>query len=87
TQPIAAFTADERVCRQMAILYGVFPVHRPQVLGLHSFMEQADPVLLEQGIVRNGEQIVLIADMHPDVPGDTDALIIRTIGDDTSVNT
>ncbi|NLX12447.1 MAG: pyruvate kinase, partial [Phycisphaerales bacterium] len=42
TQPIAAFTADERVCRQMAILYGVFPVHRPQVLGLHSFMEQAD---------------------------------------------
>lgn len=84
TQPIAAFTADERVCRQMAVLYGVVPVHRPQVLGLQSFMEQADRILLEEGIVRKGEQIVLIADMHPDVPGDTDALIIRIVGNDLS---
>ncbi len=83
-QPIAAFTADERVCRQMAILYGVYPVHRPQVLGLESFMEQVDQVLLEKGVAQKGDQIVLIADMHPDVPGDTDALIIRTVGDSTS---
>jgi pyruvate kinase len=78
--PIVAFSADERVCRQMAMLYGVIPIHLPDQGSIKATLIALERVLLERKLAALNDNIVVTADVRPDLPGETDALFIHVVG-------
>jgi pyruvate kinase len=79
---IVAMTACEVACRQMALLYGVMPVCVPQVREAGAMLANLDKILLERQLAQPGEQLVVVWDARPDVPGETDAIVMHTIAQD-----
>jgi len=79
-QPIVALTADETVCRQMAMLYGVLPIQMDQAPELDQMLSDLDSVLVEHNLADINDQIVVVADSRPDLPGETDAMFIHQVG-------
>ncbi|UCD27509.1 MAG: pyruvate kinase [Planctomycetota bacterium] len=79
-QPIVALTADEIVCRQMALLYGVIPIRMEPANELNQMLGDLDKVLIDNQLADVDDQIVLVADSRPDLPGETDAMFIHQVG-------
>lgn len=82
-QPILAVTDDERVCRKMAMLYGVVAVCHPPEARLSRIPAALDRILLEKKLAAVGERVVVTVDTRPDLPGETDALFIHVVGSTT----
>lgn len=80
SQPILAITDDDRVCRQMAMLYGVIAVCRPAEAELNRIPNALDGILLERKLASAGDRVVVTVDTRPDLPGETDALFIHVVG-------
>lgn len=79
-QPILAITDDERVCRRMAMLYGVIAVCQPAEARLNRIPATLDRILVEKKLAAAGDRIVVTVDTRPDLPGETDALFIHVVG-------
>jgi pyruvate kinase len=79
-QPILALTPNEKLCRQMTVLYGVEPVVLEPAARLDETFADIDGVILERGLAREGELIIVTGDTRPDLPGETDALFIHPVG-------
>ncbi len=62
--PIYAFSPDERVCRRLALWWGVTPIHRPLARGLDANVAVMETHLLEAGIASAGEPVVIVGS-HP----------------------
>jgi pyruvate kinase len=62
--PIYAFSPDERVCRRLALWWGVVPVRRPLVGGLERTITSMEQHLLACGACALGETVV-ITGSHP----------------------
>ncbi len=82
--PIVAITPNETVCRQMALLYGVLPVHRPETHSPERLMIEADRMLVEQKLAAPGDRIMVVSDMRPDLAGETDSLFIHVVGSESA---
>lgn len=78
--PIVALTPCQSACRQMALLYGVQPICLPEMQHPESMLGQVDSALARTELVKGGEQVVIVSDMRPEVPGETDALLVHTVG-------
>lgn len=78
--PIIGLAPNERCCRQLAICYGVTPVLLKQPGTFREMLVDLNTLLLENGLVERGAQIVVAADAHPDIPGETDVLFIHVVG-------
>ncbi len=79
-QPIVALAPNERICRQMALLYGVVPICRTQPGRMEKMLADLDTVLLDRRLASADDQIVIVADSRTDLPGETDALFIHPVG-------
>jgi len=79
-QTIVALTPDEKVYRQMALLYGVLPFRMNQARQMEQMLGDLDKVLIENSLADNDDQIVVVADSRPDLPGETDAMFIHQVG-------
>ena len=79
-QPIVALAADERVCRQMALLYGVVPIAAAQSREMRENLAYLDKLLLDRHLANANDRVVVAADTRPDLPGETDALFIHVVG-------
>ena len=79
-QPILAITDNERVCRQMAMLYGVVAACQPAVPKLNRIPIALDTILIERQMASPGDRVVVTVDTRPDLPGETDALFIHVVG-------
>lgn len=79
--PIVALTRCSETCRQMALLYGVQPVWMPDMRAPDCMMRELDGVVLRAGLAKPGDQVVVVSDLRPEVPGETDALMVHTVGD------
>lgn len=77
--PIVAVTSDQTVCRQMALLYGVLPIHRPEADNPARMMAEMDRILIERKLAACGDQVMVVSDMRPDVAGETDSLFIHVV--------
>ncbi|MBP7933891.1 MAG: pyruvate kinase [Phycisphaerae bacterium] len=77
--PIVALSPDERVCRQMALLYGVIPIHMDLCQGFRAMLSQLDEVLLQRGLAAKRDRIVVVADTRPDVADEIDAVFIHLV--------
>ena len=78
--PIVALAADERTCRQLALCYGVIPILLPRVGDFKTQLKQLDALLIQRGLARSDDRILIVGDAHPEVPGETDTLMIHVVG-------
>lgn len=79
--PIIAVTPYPRVARQLRLVWGVFPVIRPEATGTEDLTQRAVEGALISGFVKNGDLIVITAGLPLGVQGTTNLLKVHTVAD------
>jgi pyruvate kinase len=77
--PILALTDEPRVCRQMALLWGVVPRLVPTARGYDHMVAMAIREALDLGLVATGDRVLVTAGVPFDVPGTTNLLKVETV--------
>jgi pyruvate kinase len=62
--PIFAFTSNERVCRQLSICWGVYPIRINFTEDPNATIEAAENFLRENKLTLPGDQLVVISDIR-----------------------
>jgi pyruvate kinase len=78
--PIYAFTSSETVARQLSIAYGVHALVSPAMQSTDQMLHQMEKVLLENGKVRPGDNIVFVAGQPVGLRGTTNMLKLHKVG-------
>ncbi len=82
--PVLAFSSDERAVRRMALLYAVTPVLQPSPPEHRSqFARLVNQYVLENGLAREGDTVVVVSGKPLGMPGASDSVTIQTIGHTT----
>ena len=80
--PIIAFTSDPRAQRRMALYYAVRPVLMTSVPVHRSELARvADRYILEMGLAKAGERVILLGGKPFDDPASVNTLALRTVGE------
>lgn len=82
--PVLAFTPNQRVRSQLALVWGVETFLVPQVSHTDHMVEQVDKALLDIGRAGYGEKVVIVAGVPPGVPGTTNGMRVHMIGSSDS---
>jgi pyruvate kinase len=77
--PIVALTDQGRTWRQLALVWGVVPVLVPHCKTYEEMAAAARRVVVERGIARSGDRVVITAGVPFDVPGTTNTLKVETV--------
>ena len=76
---IVAVTSSETVMRRLSLVWGVFPVRKPEPSNLEEVFELAREVALETGVARKGDLVVLTAGLPLTLPGSTNLVKVHSI--------
>ena len=76
---IVAVTSSETVMRRLSLVWGVFPVRKPEPSTLEEVFELAREVALETGVARKGDLVVLTAGLPLTLPGSTNLVKVHSI--------
>jgi len=79
-QPIVTLSPHERVCRQVAMNYGVIPVHAAQPANPEHMLRKLDELLTARGLAEPNDLILVIAGTQLHRPGATNNLLIHIVG-------
>ena len=77
--PIVVLTDQPRTYRQLALVWGVVPFLVPHSNTYEQMAATAKKVLLEQGLAKHGDRVVVTAGVPFDVPGTTNMLKIEFV--------
>lgn len=77
--PIMAFTNSKKVSRQLRLVWGVHPVTNDSPQEIDLMIQNSAETLLERGMVKEDDKLVLSAGMPIGVPGTTNMMQIRTV--------
>jgi pyruvate kinase len=77
--PVIGLTYDERVYRQIALLYGVIPVRVPPVHNPADMGRVLDSVLRSRAVAEIGDIVVVVTSTRPTRPGATDTALIHRV--------
>ncbi len=77
--PILALTDEPRVCRQMALVWGVVPRLVPTARGYDHMVAMALREALDLGLVTKGDRVAVTAGVPFDVPGTTNLLKVEVV--------
>ncbi|MFA6167586.1 MAG: pyruvate kinase [Gemmatimonadaceae bacterium] len=77
--PIIAFTDQPRTYRQLALVWGVTPVLVPHADTYEQMAWSARGIVVEMGIAKPGDRVVMTAGVPFDVPGTTNMLKVETV--------
>lgn len=77
---IMAFTPNEHVRNQLTLVWGIETFLVPRVSHTDEMVEQLDKILLEFGIFKMHDLIVVIAGVPPGVPGSTNGMRVHKLG-------
>ena len=80
--PILAFTPELNAARKMRLFWGVEPVLAPNIKNRTELRTLATRVLVERGLVKTGDKIILISGTSFGQVGAADAIVIASIGED-----
>jgi len=80
-QPILVFTPVETVQRQMALLWGAQAYLVWEVKNTDDMVRQVDSALINRGVCRQGDLVVVVAGTPPSTPGATNTIRVHHIGD------
>jgi pyruvate kinase len=76
--PVAAFTSSEVVYRQLALHWGVVPVHASSAPDADAMIAQAERMLKTKGLARPGDSVVMLSGVQR-LPGATNMLRVHVI--------
>jgi pyruvate kinase len=80
--PVLAFTPNETVYRQMALLWGVQPYRVPEAHSVEEMIGQVERVLLDQTGTERGARVVFVAGFPAlDRPAPTNFIKLHVIGE------
>jgi pyruvate kinase len=79
--PVVGLTYNERVWRQMNLLYGVIPLRVEPLDNPAAMATALDALLLERKLAARGDVVVVVTSTRPTVPGATDTALVRRVGD------
>ena len=79
--PLLAFTPNETVRNQLALVWGVESFLVDPVTHTDEMVRQVDQRLLEMGRCVPGDHITIVAGSPPGIPGSTNALRVHRMGD------
>ncbi|MBS0003294.1 MAG: pyruvate kinase [Thioalkalivibrio sp.] len=84
--PIFALTRQAKTSRRMTLYRGVYPVVLPTIPDTHAETNrEAIRLLLEEGVVKDGELVIITKGDLDGVPGGTNALKILRVGETVTV--
>jgi pyruvate kinase len=82
--PLLAFTPEQAVRSQLALVWGVETFLTSYVKHTDEMVRQVDQALLGAGRVVRGDLVVIVAGSPPGIPGSTNAMRVHRIGDATA---
>ncbi len=81
SERILVFTPDENVQRQMALVWGAEAYLVWSVNTTDEMVRQVDSALVQRGMSRSGDLVVIVAGTPPNTPGATNTIRVHHIGD------
>ncbi len=78
--PILSLTAHQATARRMALCWGVHPICTRQVTSFSEMVDNACALALAEGLVREGQRLVVVAGVPFNTPGNTNVLRIAWVG-------
>lgn len=79
TTPILAITDDQKVRDQLCLSYGVIPFYRKFPQGQIRSTKYALKYLKKKGVLKKGEQTILIYGKHWGIPGGTNTIRVEEV--------
>jgi pyruvate kinase len=79
--PMLAFTSEQRVRSQLALVWGIETYLVPRMYHTDQFAMQVDLRLIPERRIDEGERVVIVAGSPPGIPGSTNALRVHRVGD------
>ena len=79
-QWVVGLAESDRVCRWMALYYGVQPVRLDRSGNQREMVGDVDRALMRRGLAATNDRIIIIAGTHLRQPGATNALLIHLVG-------
>jgi pyruvate kinase len=80
TMPIVAFSPDQSIRRRLALLWGVVPKVMEPVKNADLMAELVSERLVQEGIAKPGERVVLVHGSPLGVPGHTNSIRLHEVG-------
>ncbi|NLK08173.1 MAG: pyruvate kinase [Firmicutes bacterium] len=77
--PVLAMTPHESVVRQLALVWGVYPILVPETDDIDDMLDVAIEAALKTGLVKQNDAVAISAGVMTDVPGSTNLLQIYRI--------
>lgn len=77
--PIFVASSSERVVRQLALSRGVIPLHIPACRKMRDLIDRSFALILKQGIVKPGDEIVIVAGEPLGESGNVNLVEVRKI--------
>ncbi|HVO58268.1 MAG TPA: pyruvate kinase [Dongiaceae bacterium] len=78
--PIAAFSPEPETLRRLALVWGVVPLSLPDTRKVDQLAQVAERRLLQEGLVRKGDVIAIVAGTPMGVRGTTNFMKFHVIG-------
>ncbi|MEM8736997.1 MAG: pyruvate kinase [Planctomycetota bacterium] len=79
--PIITVSSKESALRQMALLFGVHPVHMTRPTDTADFLDRVDRLLLDNEWANPGDAVVIVKGEPLGIPGVTNKIRIHYLGD------
>ncbi|HHT27045.1 MAG TPA: pyruvate kinase [Firmicutes bacterium] len=77
--PVVALTPLLSVARQLALVWGVYPILVPHTENIDDMIDVAICTSLEHGLVNPGDTVAIVAGVRTGTPGSTNMLQVHTI--------
>ena len=78
--PILTFTPNEGVANRLSMVWGSHTFMVPKVDHTDAMFDHVDKTVLEEGLCKVGDEVVVVAGTPPGVSGSTNTLRVHKVG-------
>jgi pyruvate kinase len=78
--PVVGLSYNDRVCRQLNLIYGVFPIRMAPMHNPAEMSVALDRELIRRKLAAPGDLIVVVTSTQPKTPGATDTALVHRVG-------
>jgi len=78
--PVLTFTPNQDVANRLSLVWGAHTFLVPKVNHTDAMFDQVDTTVLEEGLCKHGDEVVVVAGTPPGVPGSTNTLRVHKVG-------
>ena len=78
--PVLTFTPNADVANRLSLVWGSHTFLVPKVDHTDGMFDQVDTTVLEEGLCKVGDEVVVVAGTPPGVPGSTNTLRVHKVG-------